>query len=273
MSKKTIQNIVDKAKQVILKKNEEIVFLKTGLKAAMGGKEPILLKMPNDIKIENLPDVQKVRIENYKEIQDVKILNIEDLKAEVKMPEIQNVRVIDADAKNLTSKWVPELITHSIKAIAKMISDVTSKGILIKTDPEDKLSPQAVIIVDTRGRPVDLAKLGGGAMLVPSMGPTGGGVKKPATIIGSGRTVVSVAGTAVKIQNTSQVCREITITALDSNTDAIFVGGSDVLATAGSEKGLLLTPTGSVTIDIDDVSKIYVDARESGDAVTYTYVR
>lgn len=150
-----IKSVLERAKQIIFKKDEEILFLKTGLKAAMGGKEPILLKMPGELRIENFPDIQKVKIENADEPQKVKVTNLGELKVSglnLKFPKIQDVRVV-SDEK--TSKWVPTLITHAVKTIVDGIWKRIDMGVKVKVDDEDKLRPQAVIIVDVTGKPVN----------------------------------------------------------------------------------------------------------------------
>lgn len=265
------KNVLEKAKEIIFKKNEEIFFLRTGLKAAMSGKEPILLKMPGELRIENFPDVQKVKIENGNEPQKVKVTNLGDVKItglDLKFPKVQDVRVV-SDEK--TSKWVPALITHAVKTIVDGIWKRIDMGVKVRVDDEDKLRPQVVIVVDANGRPVDFSRMAGGGMIVPM--PTSGGVTKPPTTINSNRKTVTVPGTAEKLLSSETVCRQVIITAPATNSDAVYVGGSNVSAVSGSEKGLLLNPTGSASIDIDDVSKVWIDAVVAGEGVTFTYIR
>lgn len=264
--------VLEKAKSIILKKNEEILFLRTGLKAAMGGKEPILLKMPGDIKIENFPEVQKVKVENGKEPQVVKVSNMSELKVSginLKFPKVQDVRVV-SDEK--TSKWVPTLITHAVKTIVDGIWKRIDLGVKVRVDDEDKLRPQAVIIVDVRGKPIDFSRaMGGGGMIVPMT--SGGGVTKPPTTINSGRKTVTVPGTAEQLVSTITVARQVIVTSPATNSDAVYIGGSSVSAVSGSEQGLLLNPTGSASIDIDDISKVWIDSVVAGEGVTFTYIR
>lgn len=265
-------SVIEKAKSIILKKNDEILFLRAGLKAAMGGKEPILLKMPGELRVENFPDVQKVKIENADEPQKVKVTNLGELKVSglnLKFPKVQDVRVV-SDEK--TSKWVPTLITHAVKAVMDGISKRIDMGVKVRVEDEDKLRPQAVIIVDVTGKPVDFARMaGGGGMIVPMT--SGGGVTKPPTTINSGRKTVTVPGTAEQLVSSITVARQVIVTAPATNSDAVYLGGSTVSAVAGSEQGLLLNPTGSASIDIDDVSKIWIDSVVAGEGVTFTYIR
>jgi hypothetical protein len=88
----------------------------------------------------------------------------------------------------------------------------------------------------------------------------------------SGRKVVTTAGTAVQLASTRTPAGRVTITALKSNTLQVAIGGSNVLATAGSETGILLAKADqSITFFVDDLSKIWVDAGTSGDGVSYAF--
>lgn len=89
--------------------------------------------------------------------------------------------------------------------------------------------------------------------------------------VGNGKKTVLSAGTAVQLSATSVECKRIDITALPTNTNPIAVGSSTVLATVGSESGALISPLGSYTLYVTDLSLIYIDAQTSGEGVTYTY--
>lgn len=85
------------------------------------------------------------------------------------------------------------------------------------------------------------------------------------------RVTVTTPGTAVQLTSTSTVCKMLIIQALFSNTHNIAVGGSGVLATVGSEKGITLNPGATYTIPVVDVSLIYIDAITGTEGVTYQY--
>ena len=94
--------------------------------------------------------------------------------------------------------------------------------------------------------------------------------EEPYNQIGDGRQVVAVPGTAVQLSATSVKCQKVEITAL-FNTNAVSVGGSTTLATAGSERGKILMAQDSITIFVDNLTKIYIDALVAGEGVTYIY--
>ena len=87
--------------------------------------------------------------------------------------------------------------------------------------------------------------------------------------LSDGRKVVTTPGTAVAIA-TSTPCKWVLVTALKTNTAQVNVGGSGVLAEAGSETGQPLAAGDGVTFPVSDVAFVYVDARVEGEGVTFT---
>jgi hypothetical protein len=84
-----------------------------------------------------------------------------------------------------------------------------------------------------------------------------------------GRKTVTAAGTAEAIR-ASLACKWVTVTALLTNTSQVNIGGSGVLATLGASNGTPLLPGSSITIPIDNASKVFVDARVSSEGVSFT---
>jgi len=93
----------------------------------------------------------------------------------------------------------------------------------------------------------------------------------PSTIV-DGRKTVAVAGTAEKLITAATACRQVTITALLTNTDYVVVGASTVVAAEGTRRGTPLVAGQAITMDIDDVSKIYLDAVVAGEGVSFLYL-
>lgn len=91
------------------------------------------------------------------------------------------------------------------------------------------------------------------------------------TTIGDGRKVVTTAGTRVTLAS-STTAREVTITALSTNTGVIVVGGSTVIAAAGTRRGVPLSAGASLTIRIDDLADIYIDSTVNGEGVSFLYL-
>ncbi len=210
-----------------------------------------------------MPDIQKVQVMNATQAPDVQ--KVEVIKGfDFEMPEIQKVEVTNKE----DNSWVPTLITHAIKGItegiAGMMVKLWSLGITVKLDDSERNKPLPVIMVDIKGNPISPTPH---HTRIPMMFSGGTSGQKPPTKITSGRVPVVSAGT--RVQFPSQVCRKVIITALSGNGGSCFVGDATASAVSGSESGNLLLPTGSVTIDIDNANKIYVDSDHSGDVVTY----
>ena len=90
------------------------------------------------------------------------------------------------------------------------------------------------------------------------------------TSIDSGRKVVTTAGTRVALAASTR-CRRVEITAETDNTGVIVVGGSGVVATQATRNGTPLNPGDTMTIEIDDLAKVYLDSTVNGDGVTFNY--
>lgn len=93
----------------------------------------------------------------------------------------------------------------------------------------------------------------------------------PGTSLLCGRKTVASAGTAEALASATTV-REVVITAETDNTGYVVVGPSTVVAALATRKGTPLAAGDSVTLEINNLSKVYVDAVVSTDGVTYTAV-
>ena len=107
-------------------------------------------------------------------------------------------------------------------------------------------------------------------------GPEMGVVVRPInagfnTLVSGGKVVSTTPGTPVALAGSATPCRHVTVSCLPNNGSYIYVGGSGTKATAGSEEGVLLMPQASYDLDINDVSKIFIDVVNSGDGVTFNY--
>jgi len=91
------------------------------------------------------------------------------------------------------------------------------------------------------------------------------------TGIGDGRKVVTTAATRVTLAS-STTAKVVIITAETDNTDYIVVGGSTVVAALATRKGTPLNPGDSVTLEVDDLADVYLDAMVSGEGCTFTYL-
>lgn len=89
--------------------------------------------------------------------------------------------------------------------------------------------------------------------------------------IGDGRATVTTSGTAVALTSSAQHVSAVTITALPTNTGLVWIGGPNVKAALGSQRGTPLSANDSFYIAVADLSQVYVDAATNGEGVTFTY--
>jgi hypothetical protein len=94
-----------------------------------------------------------------------------------------------------------------------------------------------------------------------------GGIKK-----------VTTAGTAVALADTTTapltIPLSVTIQALGTNTNPVVVGASNVVAAPGTQGtptqvGIRLAANDTITIDITDITQVWVDSITSGDGVSW----
>ena len=89
----------------------------------------------------------------------------------------------------------------------------------------------------------------------------------PYTINGNGVTTVPSPGTAVQLASNTATA-SITIRALSTNTGRIYVGTSSV----SSANGFQLSASETVSLDLNNLNKIYLDADNSSEGVSYIYI-
>lgn len=113
-----------------------------------------------------------------------------------------------------------------------------------------------VSLVDSTGQPDPSAGSGGSA----------------ASTIGDGLKLVTTAGTRETLA-ASTTCTAVTLTAKQTNTGTVVVGAVTVVAASGAgRRGTPLNAGDSLTIEIDNLSKVYLDVTVNGEGVTYTYL-
>jgi hypothetical protein len=95
------------------------------------------------------------------------------------------------------------------------------------------------------------------------------GESVPASQHAIGTKAIAVTNTAVALSSSSVQCRAVIVCAHPSNGAQVWIGNSAVVSTpAGSETGIALQANEKFSLDIDDVSKVFVNGT-SGDKVTF----
>jgi hypothetical protein len=109
----------------------------------------------------------------------------------------------------------------------------------------------------------------GSFTLVSPSNPFPVAVTSANTTVSDGRKVVTTAGTRVALAS-STACKEVVITAETDNTGIVAVGAAaTVVATIATRTGVPLAAGDSITLQIDNLADIGLDATVSGDGVTF----
>ena len=217
---------------------------------------------------------------------------------EVKFPQTQKVEEVkpikEVEIKKPTwFSFIP--IFNFFGKIFNKLPDIKWKVKLEKGNPDE---PQFVVLVDKKGKSIDMKDLGGRKQgggfgifrrliasqlvdadeekinpatkekqdsIISAINSIGGG----ATALTAGRKAVVVTNTAIVLG--SAACKTIFINAFVSNSDIIVVGGSSVVySPEGSRTGKVLYPGDSLTISIDNISKIYINGT-ANDGITFSF--
>ena len=91
----------------------------------------------------------------------------------------------------------------------------------------------------------------------------------PASSLLDGRKTVTTAGTAVQLASSVTAVNEVAVTALSTNTGLIVVGASTVKAKAEERRGQPLSAGQTVSLDIRDLSSVWIDSTVNGEGVSY----
>jgi hypothetical protein len=94
----------------------------------------------------------------------------------------------------------------------------------------------------------------------------------------TGTKVVAAAGTRVQLTDTTSNpatgARTVAIQALSTNTGAVTVGDANVVAAVGTQgtptqRGIRLTAGQILTVDLTDITSLWLDCATSGDGVSW----
>jgi len=116
------------------------------------------------------------------------------------------------------------------------------------------------ILVDSSGRII----LGAGANIIGEVG-------HDITGIGHGVKVVTTAGAHVVLA-ASTAAKIVIIQAQTDNTGLIAVGATGVDATEATGTGVILYPGDTVTLPVDNLADVYIDATVNLEGVRFTYL-
>jgi hypothetical protein len=88
----------------------------------------------------------------------------------------------------------------------------------------------------------------------------------------SAQTTLAAAGTAQQLCNALVPSAKVFVTAGRNNAGVITFGGPTVKANQVGTSGDDVVAGGSITIEIDDLSKVWYDGTNTGDTVSFSYL-
>jgi len=92
----------------------------------------------------------------------------------------------------------------------------------------------------------------------------------PAGGISDGRKTVAVAGTREQLSSTAtSSVIAVAIQAETDNTGVVVVGGSTVVATQATRRGIALEAGDLITLNVNQVADVWLDVTVSGDGVNF----
>ena len=284
MKKSTVEKIKGFLQTKLGEKDQVIIDLKKELenaKVERGNK--FVMNLPEHVKLET-PEVQKVvfdhavEIKNLNEIKIPEEIKVRNFPKEIsinnlpKTKEVQKVEVINKES-NTPPTWLEGVMSAFLGALGSMLAKVvqTIGKMTFKIElPDDFYTrPIQIIQIDRNtGKPLDRKNY----QPVISTGGGGGGysgapANMPMSTILSGKKLIAHSGTAEALSDTSQYSKKVTITALYTNQGNIYIGNADVSAV--NSIGIPLIVGQSFELAIDDLNKIYIDAEQDNDGVSY----
>uniref|UniRef100_A0A6M3KHE9 Uncharacterized protein n=1 Tax=viral metagenome TaxID=1070528 RepID=A0A6M3KHE9_9ZZZZ len=92
------------------------------------------------------------------------------------------------------------------------------------------------------------------------------------TGVADGVVTVTTPLTDVPLVGSSTPAKVVTVQAQTDNTGAIAVGGEGVVATIATGTGIILYAGDSITLEVDDLADVWIDAIVGGEGVRFTYL-
>lgn len=240
------------------------------------------IEFADEIRVSNLKDIPRIEL-RIPEKQEVLIKEKpswwKDPEPREKFPDRIKIDWENAPKQKQQEEpnWLEGLIDRAIEKLAKLWGAFWKIPIKTERTELDRLAPQMVILIDPRtGSPMGAAEL---RPIVDVRGGGGGGATflkgnmkiQGYSSVASGRKVIATASVAERLVAVSTPCQKIEISSLEENSDMLFIGGEEVVAQVGAEKGTPIPPRGATaTVYISDAYNIFIDARTNGDGVSFT---
>jgi len=199
---------------------------------------------------------------------EINVPKPDPVEIKVKLPKMPRPEVTVKPADVRIPK---QMEVKGLTGMIKTLGNYFKKQLNVKLGDVDRDNPVPVILTDGKG--VFYKAMGG------ISGGGGAGAAGVVTIRaiegnnsnGGGTKTVTTAGTAEKLATTDTTIKRVWIQALDTNTDAVVVGGEDVDETSASRKGVAMWASQGQWFSINNLNKVWVDVAVNGEGVNYYY--
>lgn len=249
-------------KNVTVEVPANIVF--EGLTKELQG---LLSELKSEIEKTQLPETVKVIIADkpkwYKD--PFKSVTVE------KLPPIKVEGIVQTKS-DITG--IAMLLSEFFSNLVNFLTSMAQKTFKVMLNKEHYLTPQYVVMIDPKTmKPVSPQDIGAGTFnqFVSqgiASGPRNVGVRG-ANTINDGTTTVTTAGTRVQLPDVQ--CSRVYVQSAPGNTGDIVVGGANVIASAGTRRGLALFSSQWQAFEVDNLNKLYIDSTADGDKINYIY--
>jgi len=248
---------------------QKIIIKNPKKTVTIGNLQDILF--PDNIQVNNLADLKEYFDNLSKVIEKTFNIHIPSPKVTVRPPAIN----IPQQEINIPEVSFDPIIDSLERQLNKIKTNSKSRPLAVRlTDGQDWIK-KLEAVVDNMKQTVQ-----GFSDMTYLKNKTGKTIN-PATdealgarnAIVSGTKTVTTAGTAVQITATATPCKEVWLSGDTGNSDLVVVGDSSVVAAAGTQQGIVIIPGNtSIRLQINDLSKLWVDSISNGDELCYAYL-
>jgi hypothetical protein len=221
----------------------------------------------------NIPDIVVPEPKPVKvELPEIKIPEIKVPKAEVevRIPEIKvpkpEVNVEVPEIKVPEVKMPKEMEVKGFQGFVSKVLEALKGVFRVEIEGNDKENPLMVKVVGGLNIPqvIQTGRGGGSAIMAEIKDQV-----SPRGEVGTGIQSVGTAGTAEQLSPVSIPCKRVFVQALESNTAAVTVGDSHVVAALAGRRGMTLYPTQGEWFNVNNLNLLYVDVMVNGEGVHF----
>lgn len=225
------------------------------------------ITIPSDFYVNNFSHLEPYFNALSETIKEALNIKIEAPKVTVEAP---NVKVDVPETKiNIPDLDLSPLLKALESGLNRIKTNSATRPLAVRLSDGKEFISRLVEVIDKGNKQVLAAYSGDSYLKTADGNRWDGGVTVGGGLgIGDGSKTVATAGTREALSSTSVSCRYVIITALSSNTNSVYLGGSTIAA----GRGRPLVSLQSEKLDVNNLNKIFLDVDTNGEGVSYVYV-